>query len=170
MRALLALVALSVLGCGACGERAQAVPNAIERWPLVRVLASDALEGRAPGSEGSRKARAAIIAELVRCGVRPAGAGFEHPTKGPGINVIGELAGSEPGRYVVLSAHYDHLGRHDGEIMNGADDKAATKVAAKVEAPVIVPRAPAAPTMATLSPDENKAPGVARRSDSTAPT
>ncbi len=146
MRALLALVALSVLGCGACGERAQAVPNAIERWPLVRVLASDALEGRAPGSEGSRKARAAIIAELVRCGVRPAGAGFEHPTTGPGINVIGELAGSEPGRYVVLSAHYDHLGRHDGEIMNGADDNAAA-VGSVVE---VACRLAKAPRRATL--------------------
>lgn len=120
MRGLLTLITVAFF---ACGERAQAVPQ--DRWPLVRVLSSDALEGRAPGSEGSRKARAAIIAELVRCGVRPSGAGFEHPTAGPGINVIGELAGSEPGRYLVLSAHYDHLGREGGEIMNGADDNAA---------------------------------------------
>ncbi len=135
MRLLLALLALGGIACGEHPpksaarhrEPAQAVPqvDASGRWPLVRLLASDALEGRAPGSEGSREARAAIIAELVRCGVAPAGEGFEHPTPGVGVNVIGELKGSEPGRYLVLSAHYDHLGRHDGEIMNGADDNAA---------------------------------------------
>jgi len=98
-----------------------------EPWALVRLLASDALEGRAPGTPGGAKARAAIIAELKRCGVTPAtpGGAFEQPTDGPGINLIGHLPGRDPGRHVLLSAHYDHLGVHGGEIMNGADDNAA---------------------------------------------
>lgn len=93
----------------------------------MRLLASDAFEGRGPGTTGSRKARAAIIAELERCKVAlpPGLASYEQPTSGPGTNVIGHLQGSEPGRYLVLSAHYDHLGIVAGDIMNGADDNAA---------------------------------------------
>jgi len=40
-------------------------------------------------------------------------------------NVIGVLRGSDPqlrSTYVMLSAHYDHLGIRDGEIFNGAND------------------------------------------------
>ena len=40
-------------------------------------------------------------------------------------NVIGVLRGSDPAlknTYVMLSAHYDHLGIRDGEIFNGAND------------------------------------------------
>ncbi len=40
-------------------------------------------------------------------------------------NVIGVLRGSDPqlkSTYVMLSAHYDHLGIRDGEIYNGAND------------------------------------------------
>jgi len=119
------------LACLACSPKTQAGANpsldGTNAWPLVQLLASDALAGRAPGSEGSRKARAAIIAELERCKVAlpPGETTFEQATAGPGINVIGHLQGSEPDRYMVLSAHYDHLGVHDGEIMNGADDNAA---------------------------------------------
>lgn len=96
-------------------------------WALVRHLASDALAGRAPGTPGSAAARAAITAELERCGVAPAlpNGTFEQRTDGPGINLIAHLPGRVPGRHVLLSAHYDHLGVHGGEIMNGADDNAA---------------------------------------------
>lgn len=122
--------ALLALVCLACGAQTQASDAAQvdEAWPLVRLLASDAFGGRGPGSEGSRKARAAISAELERCKVAlpPGKTSYEQPVRqGPGINLIGHLPGSEPGRYIVLSAHYDHLGLHDGEIMNGADDNAA---------------------------------------------
>jgi len=40
-------------------------------------------------------------------------------------NVIGVLRGADPAlksTYVMLSAHYDHLGIRDGEIFNGAND------------------------------------------------
>lgn len=109
-------------------DAAPATPKDAD-WALVATLASDDLEGRAPGSEGSRKARAAIISELERCGVAPgAGASFERPidpSRGRAVNVFGLVAGTEPDRHVILSAHYDHLGIVHGEIMNGADDNAA---------------------------------------------
>ena len=142
----LAVTALS-LGLLGCGEKSGAVPipaepigptapagpgtppapaPATDPWSIVRYLSSDALEGRAPGTPGSAKARAAIVAELKRCGVTPAiGVSFEQPTDGPAINLIGHLPGRDPARHVLLSAHYDHLGIHGGEIMNGADDNAA---------------------------------------------
>lgn len=40
-------------------------------------------------------------------------------------NVVGVLRGSDPAlksTYVMLSAHYDHLGIRDGEVFNGAND------------------------------------------------
>lgn len=47
-------------------------------------------------------------------------------------NVVGLLRGSDPqlkNTYVLLSAHYDHLGIRDGEIYNGANDDASGTVA-----------------------------------------
>ncbi|MFO0984020.1 MAG: M28 family peptidase [Planctomycetota bacterium] len=41
------------------------------------------------------------------------------------INVIGALPGSDPARrqeYVVIGAHYDHIGMRGSEVCNGADD------------------------------------------------
>lgn len=43
-------------------------------------------------------------------------------------NVLGLLPGSDPqlrDEYVVVSAHFDHVGVRDGEIYNGADDDAS---------------------------------------------
>lgn len=40
-------------------------------------------------------------------------------------NVIGKIEGSDPrlrSEYVVYTAHWDHLGMHNGEIFHGADD------------------------------------------------
>jgi hypothetical protein len=43
-----------------------------------------------------------------------------------GVNIIGVVRGTErPGRYIFVSAHYDHLGVADGQIYNGADDNAS---------------------------------------------
>lgn len=45
----------------------------------------------------------------------------------PSRNVIGLVRGSGPNadEYVVIGAHYDHLGIQDGKIHNGADDNAS---------------------------------------------
>ncbi len=43
-------------------------------------------------------------------------------------NVVGVVRGTDPelrNEYVVLSAHYDHLGVHGGRVYNGADDNAS---------------------------------------------
>lgn len=43
-------------------------------------------------------------------------------------NVIGMIEGKSPDTLIVLGAHYDHLGIHDGYIWNGADDNASGTV------------------------------------------
>ncbi len=43
-------------------------------------------------------------------------------------NVIGIIEGHDPEQVIVLGAHYDHLGIHNGFIWNGADDNASGTV------------------------------------------
>jgi hypothetical protein len=40
-------------------------------------------------------------------------------------NVLGIIRGKDSTRNIVVGAHYDHLGNHDGHIYNGADDNAS---------------------------------------------
>jgi hypothetical protein len=100
----------------------------------LRFLSSPALEGRQAGSPGNRAARAYIESELMVAGVEPLGAAWSHEFElggtadgGIGRNVLGYVLGSTatPDRYIVVSAHYDHLGRRGDEIYHGADDNAS---------------------------------------------
>lgn len=43
-------------------------------------------------------------------------------------NVVGVLPGKDTTKIIVIGAHYDHLGIHDGWIWNGADDNASGTV------------------------------------------
>ncbi len=93
-------------------------------------LASDEMAGRAPGSAGGLAARQYIIDEMTACGIQPLnGDSFEQgvtPLNGAS-NIVGYIPGTDPAlkdRYVMVSAHYDHLGESVGTIYNGADDNA----------------------------------------------
>ncbi|HEX5430504.1 MAG TPA: M28 family peptidase [Bryobacteraceae bacterium] len=98
-------------------------------------LASDLLQGRATPSRGLDIAAEYIAAQFRRAGLEPAGdheyfqtAVLQPPLSGKARNVAGLLRGSDPvlrDTYVILSAHYDHLGmRSKGQdrIYNGAND------------------------------------------------
>ena len=91
------------------------------RWALVEALSHDRLAGRKPGTPESETARRLITDALTRCGYEVT----RQPTAGPGINLLARLPGPARARTLILSAHYDHLGVVDGEVMNGADDNAA---------------------------------------------
>ena len=70
---------------------------------------------------------AADIASSLEQGGASVAAKVAAPTVTPVKlrNVIGVLRGSDPqlkNTYVMLSAHYDHLGMRDGEVFNGAND------------------------------------------------
>ena len=43
-------------------------------------------------------------------------------------NVVGWIEGKKRDEFIVIGAHYDHLGKHDGWIFNGADDNGSGTV------------------------------------------
>jgi Zn-dependent M28 family amino/carboxypeptidase len=43
-------------------------------------------------------------------------------------NVVGVIPGKDTSEIIVVGGHYDHLGKHDGWIWNGADDNASGTV------------------------------------------
>ena len=106
----------------------------------VRVLASDAMGGRNNQTEGSARARRYLIDRLddFAVGLDASAHGDEAFTQAfdGGTNVVALIPGDElPGEYVIIGAHYDHLGTACDSadpadtICNGATDN-ATGVAA----------------------------------------
>jgi Zn-dependent M28 family amino/carboxypeptidase len=88
---------------------------------LVRELCSPACAGRAPGTAGGIRARG-----LVRDAMRDAGLDPVAQTIGRsrGANLVATLPG-DVDRWVLVAAHYDHLGSEGGRFYPGADDNAA---------------------------------------------
>jgi len=97
----------------------------------VRVLAADSMEGRKAGSPGGARARAYLERRLVALSIPPLGREYRQNFAlprgvGAAANLLGVIRGTRyPGRYLVLSAHYDHVGVRGGQIYNGADDNAS---------------------------------------------
>jgi Zn-dependent M28 family amino/carboxypeptidase len=83
------------------------------------------MEGRRAGTPGGARARRYLLQRLQALRLAPLGRGFEHPFA-RGVNLLALIPGtSQADRYIVLSAHYDHLGIVRGQIYNGADDNAS---------------------------------------------
>jgi Zn-dependent M28 family amino/carboxypeptidase len=99
----------------------------------IRILSADDMQGRAPGTPGSEKARAYILGRFAEIGLSAIGDKFEQSfefakrdgTKVQGINLVARIKGTQGGKAMVVSAHYDHLGVRNGEVYNGADDNAS---------------------------------------------
>ncbi|HLL75537.1 MAG TPA: alpha/beta fold hydrolase [Pyrinomonadaceae bacterium] len=101
----------------------------------ARTLSSDEMQGRETGTEGGRRARAYVAARFKEAGLKPFGASYLQTfqfsyrrTAGlrEGANVVGYARGTaRPDRYIVVSAHYDHVGVREGQVYNGADDNAS---------------------------------------------
>ena len=121
----------------------------------LKTLSADDMEGRLVGSPGGAKARAFVIERFKAVGLKPFGASFESPftfaggrgaaaTERQGINVIGYITGTkEPTRFIVISAHYDHIGVRNGVVFNGADDNASGTAALFAVAEYFVKNPPA---------------------------
>jgi Zn-dependent M28 family amino/carboxypeptidase len=126
----LALIAAAVLSIAAAPAFAGPGDKALED---VRILSADDMQGRLVGTPGSEKARAYILSRFAEIGLSPIGERFEQPfefakrdgTKVQGTNLVARIKGTEGGKALVVSAHYDHLGVRDGQIYNGADDNAS---------------------------------------------
>ncbi|MFI5311370.1 MAG: M28 family peptidase [Gemmatimonadales bacterium] len=104
----------------------------------LSALAADSMEGRRIGTAGGARARAYLLRALARIGLSPVPEGFATPFSAngrgggtlAGVNLSGMVRGTRhPDRYVVVSAHYDHLGVgravNGDSIYNGADDNAS---------------------------------------------
>lgn len=95
----------------------------------VSFLAQPRLAGRKPGTYGSRIARQYIVDRFKAYGLVPwQGEKGLVESFGYGNNIIGVLPGSDAklaSEFVLVSAHYDHLGREHGKICPGAADNAS---------------------------------------------
>lgn len=133
--------ALLLAGCAAPAVTPPAAPQppAFQAQLLedVRVLASDEMQGRDTGSAGGEAARAYIVGRMEALGVEApmmgrlqpwemTGRSREGAKTWNGVNVLGLVRGTRAAdRYIVVTAHYDHVGAHGGQIYNGADDNAS---------------------------------------------
>jgi Zn-dependent M28 family amino/carboxypeptidase len=134
------IFAAALLLGSAVGASAQGAGGPIAAADLMRhvhVLAHDSLEGRLIGTPGGAKARTYLLREFAAAGLQPvSGATLEAPfeVRNPrdsasvrrGVNLIGVVRGrATPDKYIVVTAHYDHVGVRSGAIYNGADDNAS---------------------------------------------
>jgi hypothetical protein len=100
---------------------------------IQRLLASDEYQGRRSGENE-------LAQNLIDSCFRDIGLEyfnnsykeyFEFSRRGgsekiTGANIIGSIKGTKhPESYIVIGAHYDHLGVRNGDIYNGADDNAS---------------------------------------------
>ena len=154
------LCAALLTGCGVAGRSrgeccaalaTEARANAKSIRTDIAYLASDRLEGRGTGTAGNDSAAAYIARRFSALRLRqlaadyrqsfiarPTGAAHSaQPASLRSQNVFGLLPGRDPsleGQYVVVGAHFDHLGRSTAgaldpdakdAIRNGADDNAS---------------------------------------------
>ena len=95
---------------------------------LIARLCSPECAGRRPGTKEGDAARAVVVAALRDAGLDP----FEQRVEGcRGANVLAKIRG-DVDRYVLVGAHFDHLGKSGKDVFWGADDNAAA-VAVLVE-------------------------------------
>jgi hypothetical protein len=106
--------------------------NAIERIRQdVFVLAADSLKGRSAGSEYADKAAQYIISQYKESGLEPQ-VQYSNNNKTE-KNIYCIIEGSDSilkNEFIILGAHYDHLGfkvngKGDTIVYNGADDNAS---------------------------------------------
>ena len=114
----------------------------------VRFLADDRQEGRGVGTAGLERAGEYIRDAFARAGIRASFQDFAIPADAPAVlhsnlggkaarNVVAVITGSSAalrGEFVLVGAHYDHLGLggfgaldpdSTGRVHNGADDNAS---------------------------------------------
>ena len=97
----------------------------------IRELSSPELEGRKTGSLGAERTRTYLTGRFKQIGLIPLEADFEHVFSygafdKTGINLVAFRQGClYPDKHIVLTAHYDHLGRQGRKIFHGADDNAS---------------------------------------------
>ena len=102
----------------------------------IEFLADSLCDGRATGTAGGNEAAFWLIRTFRKAGLLPfSGSYAKHVFAGGGIvghNIVGMIPGSKKSpcsSYIVVGAHYDHLGRLGGKLYPGADSNASGTVA-----------------------------------------
>ena len=124
-------------GAASVGLSAAVIDSARLVGDVAR-LADDSMRGRLTGTPEGAKARAYVASRFEAAGLGVVGAGRLQPfpftrrdsTQVEGVNVVGVVRGTvNPDRYIVVTAHYDHVGVrtpvNGDSIYNGADDNAS---------------------------------------------
>lgn len=101
----------------------------------IQTLSADDMEGRSADRPTMVKARDYVEKRFKEAGLEPIGKTFrqefEIKQRGSnevlrGANFVGKIKGKKKtDKYIVITAHYDHVGIEDGQIYNGADDNAS---------------------------------------------
>jgi Zn-dependent M28 family amino/carboxypeptidase len=146
---LLGLVSCKTIDYATTGKTFQQSYESIKAIDLKKnlmVIASDEMEGRDTGSEGQKKAGRYMIDYYTSKGIghpptmssyyQNVPAEFMNKQSWTGKkfnnseNILAFIKGSEkPEEIIVVSAHYDHIGKKDGVVYNGADDDGSGTVA-----------------------------------------
>ncbi|HCO66341.1 MAG TPA: aminopeptidase [Dysgonomonas sp.] len=139
-------------------EKAVNTINEQNARSIIGFLASDALEGRRAGSNSGKVTAEYLASYLISLGIEPLSDSYfqqfeaynedfqsrkRYTVEPDSIvkykqrvhrvlkmqNVIGMIGGVNPDEYVIVGAHYDHLGKDESlegdQIYNGADDNAS---------------------------------------------
>lgn len=102
----------------------------------VYYMASDEMRGREAGSPEAAKTAQYLQDQYEDMGLEPFLDDFEWPFSsnlGKNFcNIVGVIEGSDPvlkKEYIVVGAHYDHIGMKADRVCNGADDNASGSAA-----------------------------------------
>jgi glutamate carboxypeptidase len=138
VRAAWSAVLLVVLATAPQAQPAAGRVDASQLLRDVEALSAPDMEGRLTGTPGNKRAQAYITAQFKAIGLEPLNGSFEQKfaftrTQRGGIqefpdaaNLMAVVRGTaERDRYVLVSAHYDHLGVRNGQVYRGADDDAS---------------------------------------------
>lgn len=95
-------------------------------------LSSAEMAGRETGTPGNQLAREYIVKVFDSLQIDKIGNSYlqtfpvGHDSSNQGTNIMGVIKGHQfEDNYIVITAHYDHLGTRNGDIYYGADDNAS---------------------------------------------
>ena len=102
----------------------------VQMEETLSLLAHEMTEGRASGTKGKELAEHYIVEQFRSIGLKPWNwtytQSFRYEDSIAIRNIIGLLPASIPtDEYIVIGAHYDHLGRLGHTVYPGADDNAS---------------------------------------------
>ena len=140
IRAIITVAATVICAIGASAQNTMVREHQSARRLVTNSILNERIghlcdslcEGRGSGQRGGGIAALWIQREFERIGLMRMSGGYAHAVTLKdgklGRNVIGMLPGSKAtarDRYVIVGAHYDHLGTLDGKTYPGADANAS---------------------------------------------